>query len=82
METVTHHQGYCIVAVASDEPYSATYHVTKDDWSAGEPPVRGLCPGHYASQAEALASAVKAATSYIDRSISGRPMVEHVPMAN
>ena len=34
--TVTHHQGYCIVAVASDEPYSATYHLTKDDWLAGD----------------------------------------------
>jgi hypothetical protein len=66
METVTHHEGCCIVAVASDEPYSATYHVTKDGWSAGEAPVRGLCPGIYASQVEALASAVKAATRYID----------------
>jgi hypothetical protein len=54
------------VAVASDKPYSATYHVTKDDWSAGEAPVRGLCPGTYASEAEALASTVKAATRYID----------------
>jgi hypothetical protein len=59
METVTHHQGYCTVAVANDEPYSATYHVTKDDWTAGDAPVRGLCPGFYTSQAEALVSAIK-----------------------
>ena len=66
METVTHHRGYCIVAVASEEPYSATYHVTKHDWTGDDAPVRGYCPGAFDSQAEALASAVKAATSYID----------------
>ena len=66
METVTHYQGYCIVAVASEEPYSATYHITKHDWCELDAPVKGLCPGAYTSQAEALASAVKAATRYID----------------
>ena len=66
METVAHHHGYCIVAVASEEPYSATYHITKHDWCGHDAPVKGLCPGAYTSQAEALASAVKAATRYID----------------
>jgi len=39
METVAHHHGYCIVAVASEEPYSATYHITKDDWCGHDAPV-------------------------------------------
>ena len=66
METVTHHQGYCIVAVASEEPYSATYLITKHDWCGEDGPVQGVCPGAFASQGEALASAVRAATRYID----------------
>ena len=50
METVAHHHGYCIVAVASEEPYSATYHITKDDWCGHDAPVKGLCPGAFTSQ--------------------------------
>ena len=70
METVAHHHGYCIVAVASEEPYSATYHITKDDWCGHDAPVKGLCPDAFTSQTEAVASAVKAATRYIDSQAS------------
>ena len=66
METVTHHQGYCIVAVASDVLRDvSTYLITKHDWCGQDAPVQGVCPGAFDSQGEALASAVRAATRYI-----------------
>jgi hypothetical protein len=43
-----------------------THLITKHDWCGQDAPVQGICPGAFDSKGEASASAVRAATRYID----------------